>query len=110
MGNNAQILVLFSGGTELRDQILRCPGSVRIDGFFQSSIHADGDVFLGSNASVEGLIKANNLHVYGTLKGDVLCKNKVMIYNTGAVKGDIITKFFEIQENGTFIGRFTMRK
>ncbi len=109
-GNNLPILVLFSKDTSLKEGTLYCPGSVRIDGFFESSIHSDGDVIIGLSGSVHGLVKANNIFVHGELNGDVLCKNKITIHNTGTVKGDIITKYFEIQENGTFIGRFTMRK
>lgn len=108
--NNTPILVFFSKDTTLKKQTLYCPGSIRIDGYFESNIHSDGEVFIGSDATVKGLIKADNIYIYGTVNGDILAKNKVLIHNTGTVEGDIITKFFEIQENGTFIGKFTMRK
>lgn len=104
------ILAIMSKNTSLKDKTLYCPGSVRIDGYFESSIHSDGDVIIGPSGSVHGLVKACNIYVHGELEGDVLCSSKVTIHNTGTVKGDIITKYFEIQENGTFIGRFTMRK
>jgi len=103
-------MAFLTKDASLIEGVLKCPGSIRIDGVFHANIHADGDVYVGKNAAIKGLIKAANLYVYGSVHGDVLCKNKVHIYQHAKISGEIITKLFEIEEGGSFEGKFTMRR
>lgn len=104
------ILVLLSKGSKIKDNVLHCPAGIRVDGEAEINIRSDGDVIIGPSGSVQGHINALNLEVYGKVKGNVTCKNKAKISSIGTIRGDINTKFFEIEKNGTFEGKLMMQK
>ena len=48
-----------------------CSGSVRVDGSVTGDIKAEGDVLLGREGFIKGRIDAVNVHLSGTVEGNV---------------------------------------
>lgn len=63
--------------------------SLMIKGRFQGDIRALGNLYVDSNAVVEARVEANIVSLKGTIKGDVYAHNRVELFATAMVDGDI---------------------
>lgn len=61
-------------------------------------------IFIDKNTSFEGSITATEVIVEGSIKGDVIASEKVLIKNGGVVDGDIITEKILFEEGGEHNG------
>jgi len=83
-------------------------GTVRIDGKIKGDIKVTGNVFVGASAVVKGSIFANDVHVSGTVDGNVHSKGVLRLHSTARLNGDIQVHSFIADEGGYFNGKCSM--
>lgn len=83
-------------------------GGIRIEGTFEGQISIRGLVVIGETGRVTcPVVKANNVIVAGSLKGNVLTE-KLEIRSTGRVWGDVVTTAFSTEEGAFLRGQVRM--
>jgi len=87
---------------------LKSEGNVRIDGYFDGSIETKGNVIVGEAAKVVAEITANNVQVWGAVKGTIDATGRLEILPTGRVWGEIKVTSLLIDEGGLFRGKSVM--
>jgi len=87
---------------------LEVKSSIRIDGEVKGDVICEGDVTVGKNGYVENQLKARNLYVAGSVKGNIYVKEKIHIYDTGSINGRAEMTTIIIDENGQFHGESIM--
>jgi len=87
---------------------LKCDGNMRIDGSFEGDIEVLGDLIIGATGRVIATIKANNIHVSGAVKGELIASEQLQISHTGKVWGDITAVALQIEPGGLFRGQSAM--
>jgi cytoskeletal protein CcmA (bactofilin family) len=92
---------VFSGNIESE-------GTVRIDGKVKGDIKVSGDVYIGDNAVITGIITANNVHLAGTVEGNITSKGILKILSTARLYGDIKVNSFVADEGALFQGKCSM--
>lgn len=78
-------------------------GSMRFDGNLKGSITLTGNLIIGRNALVSGIVTATNVHLIGTAEGLIRC-DQLKILSTGKLTGDAEIKSLIIDEGAIFIG------
>ena len=84
---------------------LKAEGNVRIDGHFDGSIETTGNVIIGEGAKVTADIAADNIQVWGAVKGDIITSGRLEILTSGRVWGAIKVTSLLIDEGGLFRGK-----
>jgi cytoskeletal protein CcmA (bactofilin family) len=92
---------LFEGNIESE-------GTVRVDGKLKDDMKVKGDVFVGDSAVVTGSITADNVHVSGTVDGNIHSTGVLRILSTAKLYGDIQVKSFVTDEGALFQGKCSM--
>ena len=87
---------------------LKSKGNVRIDGYFDGSIETSGNVIVGEGAKVTADIIANNVQVWGAVKGKIYATGRLEILPAGRVWGEIQVTSLLIDEGGLFRGTSVM--
>jgi len=83
-------------------------GGIRIEGTFEGKITIRGLVVIGETGRVTcPVVKANNVIVAGSLKGNVMTE-KLEIRSTGRVWGDVVTTAFSTEEGAFLRGQVRM--
>ena len=83
-------------------------GTVRVDGKVKGDIRVKGDVYVGDNAVVSGSIFANNVHLSGTVEGNIHSTGVLRILSTAKLYGDIQVRSFVTDEGALFQGKCSM--
>lgn len=92
---------LFTGNIEAE-------GAVRVDGKVKGDIKVTGDVYIGDRASITGCIDAANVHLSGTVEGNISAKGILKILSTAKLYGDIKVNSFVADEGAFFQGKCNM--
>ncbi len=100
-------VTIIGQGAKLEGTVVSA-GSLRVDGQLKGSIQAEGDVLLSEQSVVDADIKAANVSVGGTFKGDIVVKGTAELARGGKIEGNITSKTLVIQEGGTFTGQSIM--
>ncbi len=87
---------------------LKAEGNIRVDGFFDGTIETTGNVIIGEAAQVLADITANNIQVWGAVKGNIIASGRLEILPSGRVWGDIKVNSLLIDEGGLFRGNSVM--
>lgn len=82
--------------------------SVRIDGDFHGEISGEGTLVVGETAEIKADIVVNSMAVSGRVTGKLEVKNRVEIFASGKVYGDLVTPTLVIREGGVFKGSIVM--
>jgi len=85
-------------------------GAVRIDGDYQGEIFGEGSLIIGEGALVEADISADSVSISGEVHGKIDVTEKVEIYSTGKLWGDVKTPVFVIKEGAIFDGMSKMKE
>ncbi len=89
-------------------------GSLTIDGTITGQVSAPENtgavLVVGQNASVTGNIVADSVLVSGRVLGDVKAADRLEIFETGTLHGDVETGDIMIQGGAEFRGHCEMRK
>ena len=68
-------------------------------------METSGNVVIGLRGEANADLKAENIHNFGAIKGNVKVKERLEIKNTGKVDGDVSYKILDINEGGIFNGK-----
>lgn len=98
---------LVGANTELKGD-LTSKGIIRIDGKVTGNISVEGDLFVGEAAYIKGDVTALNIHVAGSLEGNVFSSGLLKLLPTSKVIGDIQVKSFVCDEGSLFEGSCKM--
>ena len=87
---------------------LRGTGSVLVEGTVTGGIRVDGTVTVAGSGLVRGPIKAENVCVAGSVKGDITARAAVRLEMTGSITGSVTMRSFTIEDGGYFNGQSHM--
>jgi len=85
-----QVSGFLDKGTNVTGE-LEFAGTLRIDGNFQGSISTSDNLVIGEHAVVHADIKVGEIEIHGQLFGRIEAKNRVEVFPSGRVRGDIHT-------------------
>lgn len=88
---------------------LRSDGSVHIFGSVDGEIIAEDDIFVAEGASVDAQVSATNVIVAGRLGGTITCRNRLEVWPTGHISGDVSSPSLVVHEGATVDGKVAMR-
>ena len=94
---------IIAQGCRITGEIINPEGVLHIDGQVDGIIETDCDISIGCEGRVNGLVKAQNIVVSGTLEGKIICE-KIEVLATGKLFGKIICGEVLIEAGGKFIG------
>jgi len=84
---------------------LKTEGNVRIDGHLDGCIETTGNVIVGEAGKVTADIIAENIQVWGAVKGNIIASGRLEILPSGRVWGEIKVASLLIDEGGLFRGK-----
>jgi cytoskeletal protein CcmA (bactofilin family) len=92
---------VFTGGIE-------AVGTVRVDGQVKGDLKVTGNVYVGEQATVKGNIDAANVHLSGTIEGNITTSGILRIKSSAKLYGDIKVNSFVADEGALFQGKCDM--
>ena len=87
---------------------LTAEGTIRIDGKVKGDVTLSGNLIVGEQGSIKGIIKADNIHLSGVIEGNVTSANQIHMSATGKLFGDMTINSVIIDEGGLFQGNCIM--
>ena len=69
-----------------------------------SDVTMEGDVLIAKNICFEGSISATTIEVEGSVVGDLISNEKVILSDSSSVKGNIVANHIEISEGAEIFG------
>lgn len=87
---------------------IACVGSVRVDGTVKGDIKISGNLLVGEQGLISGNVEALNVHLAGSINGNVHAFEVLKILSSARLSGDIKVKSFIADEGALFIGRCEM--
>src|SRR5262245_55993877 len=102
-----QVSGFLDKGTNMTGE-LEFAGTLRIDGNFQGSI-ATGDILvIGEHAVVHADIKVGEIEIHGQFFGSIEAKQRVEVFASGRVRGDIHTPVLSVNAGAVLDGGIRM--
>ena len=80
-------------------------GPLRIDGNFSGKINSTGKVIIGKSGRAECTIVAKKVIIGGTVKGDIIAEDNVIILKSGEVIGNIYSCSVTMEDGVIFNGK-----
>jgi cytoskeletal protein CcmA (bactofilin family) len=81
-----------------------------IDGRIEGTIHLpDNRVTIGRNGSVTANIDAKEVVIMGTVKGDILCTDRLDIRGEGSLTGDVVAERISVEDGAVLKGAVEVR-
>ena len=68
---------------------MHCKENIRIEGEFSGTLIVDGFLRIGRHGKLNAEVKVNTVAIEGELVGNVIAKEKVHLYPTGQLRGDV---------------------
>jgi cytoskeletal protein CcmA (bactofilin family) len=87
---------------------ITAPGKAIVNGNVTGELTAD-DLLIGKDGQVTGVVNAREIDVHGELNQDIVCREHILIHNTGRVSGSLEYSELEIQRGGQFRGNMKQR-
>jgi cytoskeletal protein CcmA (bactofilin family) len=87
---------------------LEFAGTLRIDGNFHGSISTNDILIVGEHAMVHADVKVGEIEIHGQVFGSIDAKRRVKIYETGRVRGDLLTPVLAVNPGAMLDGRTSM--
>lgn len=81
--------------------------AIKIDGSIIGNVSVKSGIIVGDKADIMGDLKSDNIIVYGTITGNIIC-NELIIKSSGHVSGEIKTQNIEIEMGGKYNGKLDM--
>ena len=82
--------------------------TVRIDGRFRGEISSENTLIVGESGEIDATITSNTIAISGSVVGNVVAKQKVVIHKTGCVEGNIETPLLVVEEGARLDGQMKM--
>ena len=100
-------ITLLAKGVQLKGEI-RVEGTVRIDGRLEGEIHTKGQVIIGEEGVVQGLICAGTLVSSGRIKANVTATERLHLLKTAILVGEVHTPLLMMEEGAKIQGMTDM--
>jgi cytoskeletal protein CcmA (bactofilin family) len=84
-------------------------GNIRLDCAIEGSVEAES-IFIGENSRINGTINCENIIISGKIIGNVFCKGRMHIKETGVIDGDMEVNILSMDEGSIFTGKCTRIK
>ena len=91
----------FEGKLSFRD-------TVRIDGRFRGEIASENSLIVGESGEIDAEIHSKTVSISGTVHGNVIAQDKVVLHKTALVNGDIEAPTLVVEEGAKVSGKITM--
>ena len=82
--------------------------TVRIDGTFRGEITSENTLIVGESGEIDACIRSKNIVISGSVEGDVIASQKVVLHKTGRVNGNIETPSLVMEEGAWVNGQIKM--
>lgn len=114
---NEQATTQQGGGRALADQVtmvgggtvfegtLRASGDVRISGRLVGTLSIDGKAIVAQEGAVEGEVAATSADIAGSVQGELLIEERLMLKSTARVDGNIHAGRIVVEEGALFTGQ-----
>jgi cytoskeletal protein CcmA (bactofilin family) len=79
-----------------------------IKGKFKGDIRTEGDLYISDKAQVEATIEAGTVSVRGEVQGDINARQKLEMYSSSILKGNIVAPDLIMQSGCRFNGVCSM--
>ena len=88
--------------------VFKDPVDLRINGKFEGTLEAKGNLTIGETAFVNAHIKGENILISGRVKGDIDAEAKIELLDSAVVEGDIKSPRLVICDGAIFQGKCLM--
>ena len=82
--------------------------TVRIDGRFRGEITSENTLIVGESGEIEACIRSKSILISGSVEGDVIASQKVVLHKTGRVNGNIQAPSLVMEEGAWVNGQVKM--
>lgn len=96
-------MTLLAKGVELKGEV-KVDGTVRIDGRLEGDVHTKGEVIVGEDGVVKGVIHADSLISSGRIKATVTATGKIQLLKTAILIGEVHCPMMLMEEGAKFQG------
>ena len=100
-------ITLLAKGVHLKGEI-RVEGTVRIDGRLEGEIHTKGQVIVGEDGLVQGIVAAGTVVSSGRIKATVTAVERVHLLKTAELIGEVRTPVLMMEEGAKLQGTTDM--
>jgi len=80
-------------------------GTLTIEGTFKGNISGEGKIIIGLDGVVRANLLASDVVIYGKIYGRASAENKISIYSSGMIFGDIKAPEFQIEKGSIIKGK-----
>ena len=84
--------------------LLVLAGPARVDGFLRGEVIGLGPLWIGPRANVEASVETDELHVAGSLKGEIRASRRVALEPTARVRGELQAPSLALAEGAVLEG------
>jgi cytoskeletal protein CcmA (bactofilin family) len=102
--SGGKLETLLGAGTSMTGT-LKAEGNVRIEGTFEGSLEALGNVIIGQKALVKADITAKSVQVWGMVEGSIVASGRLEILRKGRVLSDVEVSALLIDDDAVFRGK-----
>ena len=106
-GHGKGLFTILGPGTKFEGSI-SVPHNLNIDGEFIGKIETSELITVGTNGVVKADIRAKSAVVAGTIEGNLVVDDRVELYQTASLTGDMRVKELVISEGAVFHGNCSM--
>jgi cytoskeletal protein CcmA (bactofilin family) len=100
-------LTLLGKGAYFKGTV-NCEGAIRIDGRVEGEVNTTGNLIVGEQGMIKGIISAGTVTISGKINGTVTAAQSIQIITAGVLIGDIHTPAVAIQDGAHFHGMCNM--
>ena len=98
---------VIGDGTKIKGD-LNSNGDLRVDGIVEGNITTQAKCVLGASGRIIGNITAKSCDLSGTVDGNLVVSELLLIKSTGKINGDLRTAKLVVENGGEFNGSCTM--
>lgn len=102
--NGTEFGILLPGNRKTTGP-LKFRASLCINGDHEGDVSTSGTLIIGDQGSVQGNISAQEVICKGKMTGDVSALQKLILYSTGTLLGDLVTPAVQIAPGALFKGK-----
>lgn len=78
-------------------------GNIRLDCKIVGEVNSES-IYVGESCNIKGTVNCDNIVISGKIEGNVACRGKMHIKETGVVDGDITVNLLSMDEGSMFTG------
>jgi|GEM_PF-898494 len=87
----------------------RSTGNIRLDCTIIGDVESES-LYIGQNSDIRGTINCENIIIAGKITGNVFCKGRMHIKETGIIDGDIEVNILSMDEGSLFTGKCSRKR